>query len=138
MVGFTALGAMCIGGWYMLHKTVPPPVEDTMKKNTSLYARLPPQHQITQPFATHFSPTDRDLRILNPLSPMFRKQKVRDEFVDQKLHLWLKHRLENDPYDNLLNERNPNPKYNGRVIPLVKRPYHASEITTKAQKTPLY
>ncbi len=136
MVGFTAVGALCIGGWYMLHKTMPPPVPETMKKNTSLYARLPPQHQITQPFATHFTPTDRDLRVLNSTSPMFKQKKVRDDFVKRKLDLWLKHRLENDAFDTLLNERNPNPKYNGRIIPLVKRPYHVSEMTTKAQATP--
>lgn len=137
MVGFTAVGAMCIGGWYMLHKSMAPRLRDTEIKTKSLFSRLPPQHQITQPFATNFTPTDRDIRVLNPVSGMFRKKNVRDDLIDRKLDLWLKHRLENDPYDNLLNERNPNPKYNGRVIPLLKRSYHTSEMTTKAQRTPL-
>ena len=121
----TFLGSALIGGWYIMHKTMPPKIPEQQKRNktTTLYNRVQPKSRISQAMATHLTVTDRQERVLNIASPAFRDKATRDNLLKSKDDLWLEHQLNNDRYDNLINERDPNPRYNGNVIRLEKRRY---------------
>ena len=121
----TFLGSALIGGWYIMHKTMPPSIPESQKRNktTTLYNRVQPQSRVAHAMATHLTITDSQERVLNQQSPAFRDKQTRMSLLRSKDDLWLDYHLNNDRYDNLINERDPNPRYNGVINRLEKKRY---------------
>jgi hypothetical protein len=126
----TFLGSFLIGGWYVLHKTVPPPVPNALKRNdkTNLYARVAPQkRRIGTGIAPYVINRDSQERLMNVASPAFQNQKDRERLLAMKETLWLESRIYDDSYDNVINERNPYPKYSGKIHPVIPQAKYLKE-----------
>lgn len=128
----TLFGTALIGTWYVMKTKMPSkPNRQTAQRNdtTKLIKRVQPSKRNTfHPFNTGLAPTDKHERIFNYGCPAWKDKTTINNYIKMKDDIWLDYHLTTDSWDNRINERNPNPVYNGAIIPLGKKPTTKQDI----------